>query len=338
MGIEKFLIIFLIVNILLNYLFKFSKILLDNPSHGIHKNKFYQGIPLTGGLYFLICIALIFFFKESQIISYTYFIFFILIFILGILSDTYKDMTPTLRLLIQILIISSAVYFLEIKVNETSLGFLDYLISHDAINIFFTIFCLLVLLNGSNFCDGINLNVIGYYLFVFVALLFLDKNNSENTILMLIIFSLSIFYLSNFFNKSFLGDNGVYIISLFSGIYIINFINIEENLNPLIAINLLWYPAYENLFTIIRRKIKKNKIDQADRSHFHILLKEFISKKITIIKNSNSLSGLILNIFIISGLYFSVIFKNNAYLLTLIIIINLAIYNFIYFKLKKEFL
>ena len=215
---------------------------------------------------------------------------------------------------------------------------MDYFISYNIINIFFTIFCLLVLLNGSNFCDGINLNVIGYYLFVFIGLLFLNKNSSENINLILIILCLSIFYISNFFNQSFLGDNGVYLISLFSGIYVINFINIQNSLNPLIAINLLWYPAYENLFTIMRRKIMKSKVDAADRNHFHILFKEFLSKRIKKIKNLNSLSGLILNLFNLSGICLSVMYKNNAYILSLIIIINLFFYNFIYLKLKKDFL
>ena len=338
MIVEEFLIVFFVVNISLIILFKFTKVLLDNPSHGRHKNKVNQGIPLTGGSYFLICFLLIFFFENSEIISNIYFVFFVLIFILGILSDSYKNITPSLRLLIQLLIISSSVYFLEININKTSLFFLDYFISNNIINIFFTIFCLLVLLNGSNFCDGINLNVIGYYLFVFIGLLFLNKNSSENINLILIILCLSIFYISNFFNQSFLGDNGVYLISLFSGIYVINFINIQNSLNPLIAINLLWYPAYENLFTIMRRKIMKSKVDAADRNHFHILFKEFLSKRIKKIKNLNSLSGLILNLFNLSGICLSVMYKNNAYILSLIIIINLFFYNFIYLKLKKDFL
>ena len=82
----------------------------------------------------------------------------------------------------------------------------------------------------------------------------------------------------------------------------------------------------------------KSKVDAADRNHFHILFKEFLSKRIKKIKNLNSLSGLILNLFNLSGICLSVMYKNNAYILSLIIIINLFFYNFIYLKLKKDFL
>ncbi len=333
---EIFLLIFLVSNISLIFFCKFSKILLDNPSHGIHKNKFNKGIPLTGGAYFFICIILIFLKENNLIITKSYFIFFFLILILGFLSDSYKNMSPRVRLIIQITIIISFVYFLKIKIDKTSLSYLDFLIKNNFINLAFTTFCLLVLLNGSNFCDGINLNVTGYYLIVFICLIFLDINNSEFNVLSLIIFALIIFYISNLFNFCFLGDNGVYLISLFSGIYVINFINSEQTLNPLIAINLLWYPAYENLFTIIRRKIKKNKVDHADTKHLHILFKNFLSKKIDNFKYINSLSGFILNLFILIGLSMSVIYRNNSYALLSIVIINLIIYNFVYFKLRKD--
>lgn len=55
----------------------------------------------------------------------------------------------------------------------------------------------------------------------------------------------------------FLGDNGVYVISVFMSIYIIQFTNLNNNVSSLIALNLLWYPAFENLFSIIRRIVTK---------------------------------------------------------------------------------
>ena len=209
MSEEIFLIIFCLINILLIVFFKFSKFLLDNPEHGQHKNISHQGIPLIGGAYFLTCSFIIFVYEDSLIVSKIYFIFFLLIFILGVFSDSYKNMSPKIRLMIQVLIISNAVYFLDIKIDKTSLSFLDLLISNYFFNLFFTIFCLLVLLNGSNFCDGVNLNVVGYFLIIFLCLTFLDKDYSESNNLKLIILCLSVFYITNYFNYSFLGDNGV---------------------------------------------------------------------------------------------------------------------------------
>ena len=63
--------------------------------------------------------------------------------------------------------------------------------------------------------------------------------------------SLIVFFVFNFFSRSFLGDGGSYLIAAFTGILLINFVNNLPNLiSPYYIILLLWYPAFENLFTI----------------------------------------------------------------------------------------
>ena len=54
--------------------------------------------------------------------------------------------------------------------------------------------------------------------------------------------------------------------------FVISFININSSISPLLALNLLWYPAFENLFTIVRRLHINKKIYVADKQHFHTLL------------------------------------------------------------------
>ena len=39
--------------------------------------------------------------------------------------------------------------------------------------------------------------------------------------------------------------------------------------SPYFIAVLLWYPAYENFFSILRKKIKKTDAFQADNNHFH---------------------------------------------------------------------
>ena len=49
------------------------------------------------------------------------------------------------------------------------------LLSNDYFNIFFTVFCLAILLNGSNFLDGLNGLISGYYLMSISSLLILEN-------------------------------------------------------------------------------------------------------------------------------------------------------------------
>ena len=58
----------------------------------------------------------------------------------------------------------------------------------------------------------------------------------------------------NFLNKLFLGDNGAYMISFFIGFYLITIYNQNyQNITPYFVILLLWYPCFENLFSILRK-------------------------------------------------------------------------------------
>ena len=152
----------------------------------------------------------------------------------------------------------------------------------------------------------------------------------------IIIIIFLIFYIFNFFKKYFLGDSGVYVITIYMSIYVIEFININNNISSLIALNLLWYPAFENLFSIIRRSLSNRNIQLADRNHLHILIFEKFSKKIN--KNiANTLTGITINIFLMIGIFTSIHYLNNGKILLLILLLNIVFYliSFFYFLLKK---
>ena len=266
-------------------------ILLDNPKGERHKINYNKNVPLSGGTYLFLAILLNTFLTKSHNENSLMLVFIFLFLILGTYSDLKKNFSPRIRILLQTTLIILMIFFLDLKINKTNIFYLDIYISNDMFNLIFTSFCILVLLNGSNFCDGINCNVIGYYLIICLAILYSGLPTPNFLTIEIIISIYAIFYMFNLFKKCFLGDNGVYVISVFMSIYIIQFTNLNTNVSSLIALNLLWYPAFENLFSIIRRIVTKKKIQVADRSHFHTL----IFKKILENNNinfSNSLSGI----------------------------------------------
>ena len=307
-------------------------ILLDAPRDQTHKSKYNKNTPLTGGTYLFTAIT-----TWMLSTSYNNYSFFIILFlfsflILGIFSDLKNNFSPKLRLLLQSILIIFFIYLLDVKINKTGLFFLDYFIDNTIFNLLFSSICIVILVNGSNFCDGVNCNVIGYYLIVSLAILygeFPNPDNFPNIKIIIIIFF--IFYLSNLFQKSFLGDNGVYVINIFMAIYLINFINVNSYISPLLALNLLWYPAFENLFTIVRRLNANKTIDKADGLHLHTLL---LKKIFNFNKNfifSNSLTGILLNLFMFIGIFLSTNYYDDAKVLMLILIMNITFYVLIYF-------
>ena len=56
-------------------------------------------------------------------------------------------------------------------------------------------------------------------------------------------------------------------------------LSFDDSISPYFIANLLWYPAFENLFSIVRRIISKKKIEAADQFHLHQMIYNFFIKK-----------------------------------------------------------
>jgi len=82
----------------------------------------------------------------------------------------------------------------------------------------------LVLINGTNFIDGVNTLVLGYFILVFSNLLYLSNVFNFNLDIFFVsicLVSLSVIYIFNFFGKIYLGDGGAYLISFAIGVILI---------------------------------------------------------------------------------------------------------------------
>ena len=133
-----------------------------------------------------------------------------------------------------------------------------------------------------------------------------------------------------------MGDNGSYILSVFVGIYLIDLANINVLISPYFVMNLLWYPAYETLFSIIRKVLTKKSALSPDNLHLHQLVYLYLKDKITYKHHTNSLSGIMINIYNLAIFYFaSQDYSNTKYQL-LLFCFSFIIYNFIYLTLKFD--
>ena len=80
---------------------------------------------------------------------------------------------PLKRILTQILLVSLFVISEQIFIRSLSIDIFDKLMQINIINIIFTTFCFLILINGANFIDGLNALASGYFLLVSISLIFL---------------------------------------------------------------------------------------------------------------------------------------------------------------------
>jgi UDP-N-acetylmuramyl pentapeptide phosphotransferase/UDP-N-acetylglucosamine-1-phosphate transferase len=334
------ILIFFISFLLIALIYFQSKylVLIDTPHGQNHKSILNKNTPLSGGVYLFISITTYIHFVSYNKITILLSLFIFLLLILGIFSDLKRNFSPKLRLFLQFIIVLLFILLTDLKINKTGVFFLDYIIHDNLFNLLFTSLCVIIVINGSNFCDGVNCNVTGYFLAVSLGILFTKLESPTYFPRLEIIISIFfVFYVANLFQKAFLGDNGTYVISAFMSIYVISFINLNHNISPLLALNLLWYPAFENLFTIIRRLVNDKEVQIADRAHLHTLILKKISDKNNLIF-SNSITGIILNVIMFLGIFLSVNFYNNAKVLLLVLLMNIILYviSYYFFYVRKK--
>ena len=287
-------------------------------------------VSILGGILFLIFLLFKFNFNN--------YFWFIPFFFLGLLSDINYFSNPKKRIFTQIILIILFVFFLKIKIFKTNFFILDFALNNNLFNIIFTSFCLLVLINGCNFIDGLNTLLIGYILIIFLIIYFiLPSLNFNKDLIKELLFVLMILYLLNLFNVLYLGDSGSYILALFSGYLLIDLANNNPYLSPFYIVLLLWYPCFENLFSIFRRKNKFDSSLNADNKHLHHLIYIFI-KNIFNTKNiwANIISAFIINFYNFSSIMFSIKFIYKTKFIILLIVINITVYFFIYHYLNKK--
>lgn len=294
-----------------------------------------QAIPLIGGSYLFILFSHILIKLEFFNLFYS----LILIFILGLLADQKKIVSPKKRLLFQFLILIFLVIGSQLEISNTRIELVDNFIDNRYINLLFVIFCLLILINGSNFIDGLNGLLIGYYIAVSVILMmigyfdFLKFDLEMNIIFFISLISLFVF---NTLNKLYLGDNGVYVISLFFGFLLINFHQNFLYVSPYFVILLVWYPCFENLFSIVRKFIYKSNPLNPDSKHLHQHLFACIKKKFKFSDLlTNNISSLIINTFNFIIFFFSASRPEHTKYQLLLLFICIIIYLFSYNLLKK---
>ena len=276
--------------------FLLKKKILINETGDIHqKFSSKSSVPLTGGIF----IFLGFLFYYDGI--YSFILFSLIILILGILSDLKLIRSAKKKLLLQILFILFYTVFNDFQISDTRINFLDTILNNNYINYLFVTFCILIVINGSNFIDGMNTLCIGYYLLIISIIYYLKLNDViviENISIFYIFIVILFAFIINLKNKFFLGDSGAYLIGFSFAILLINIYKWNLWLSPFFIILLLWYPCYENLFSIIRKNILNKSAMFPDVKHTHQLIFFFINKKYKLTSFvSNILTGQIINIY-----------------------------------------
>ena len=106
----------------------------------------------------------------------------------------------------------------------------------------------------------------------------------------------------------------------------------NPDISPFFIALLLWYPCFENFFSIIRKtKLKRSPI-LPDTKHFHQLLFNYLKRK-NISKITNPLTANMINLYNLIIFYIASKDIYNSQLQIILILATIFIYSFLYLKL-----
>ena len=297
--------------------------LYDIPDNKLKKHR--SPIPLLGGFIFALNLFVIIFFNYqldlnligSKITFQNFFaINFLIIsfFLIGFFDDKYK-IKPEKKIIFCIFfLIVSLIFNKNLLLNDLNFDSYKKIFLHD-LNFFFTIFCIIILVNAINFYDGINGQSIVLFLISFIFLSYV----SENFIFYLLICSVLIFILFlNLHNKIFMGDNGIYLLSTVLSICLIYEYKEFKSIKHVEEIFfLLIIPGYDLVRLTISRVIRGKNPFYGDRNHIHHLLID----KFSLLK-----TNIILFLLIVSPIFFYTFLRFNFFIV-------LALISFIYISI-----
>ena len=288
-----------------------------------------NNIPLSGGIIILIT----FFFIEKFNIN----LFLIFIFLIGFFSDLRVIKSPRVRFFLQVLCIFLFVTIYDIHISNIRIFLFDFLLRYKFFSSFFVIFCLLVITNGTNFIDGLNGLVLGYFLLLLIIIYNLQLYENLNiTQFEILYFMACLFFLLlfNFFNKLYIGDSGSYLLGFSFGIFLIAIYESNSTISPFFIVLLLWYPCFENLFSIIRKYRFNTSPLKSDNKHLHQMLFYFIKKRFGLTSlSSNNLCSILINTFNILTISIGTINIFNTQFQILVIFFNIIFYIIVYLRL-----
>ena len=278
----KIFLLLLLSNLLVLFnLKKFSRFIniYDKPNKKLKKHK--SNVPLVGGIIIIINIIIysflsLFFetpFKDIVVLNKEYISVFFLatsFFLLGLYDDKFK-LNPDRKFFLSIVFCIFALTLNKnLLIENVNLSFLGRNIIFNEFSFFFTLFCVIILINSLNFYDGINGQSLIFFIIVFG---YLSIHSPLQLFYLILIFVCIFILFLNLQNKIFLGDSGVYLLGSILAILLIYEYNIFKTIRFADEIFLLLIlPGLDLLRLTVMRIIKGKNAFYGDRNHIHHLL------------------------------------------------------------------
>lgn len=198
------------------------------------------------------------------------------VFVAGLLEDITKDVGSGKRLMAAFISAAIAWWFLG-GVSRVGIAWADWLLSFWPISLIFTMVAVGGCTHALNIVDGMNglAGMIATLMALSLALVALQVQDIPIFLIAAALASATLgFLVWNFpFGRVFLGDGGAYFLGFMLAELAVQLVVRNPSVSPFYALAVLFYPVFETLFSIWRRRFKRGvPVDQPDALHLHQLV------------------------------------------------------------------
>jgi UDP-N-acetylmuramyl pentapeptide phosphotransferase/UDP-N-acetylglucosamine-1-phosphate transferase len=198
-------------------------------------------------------------------------------FVFGVVEDITKRVGVMQRLLATMASGLLAWWITDYSISRIDVWGVDALLKFTIVSVIFTAFAVGGVANAINIIDGFNglastmvtLGFMGYALIAWQV----GDTTLASVALILAACVWGFFWVNWPFGKLFLGDGGSYFIGFALAWVAVLLIERNPGVSPFAALTVCVHPVTEVLFSIFRRKVRKDHPGMPDRLHFHSLVK-----------------------------------------------------------------
>ncbi len=195
----------------------------------------------------------------------------------GIAEDFTKDVSPRRRLFFTAMSAGLAVIFASGVITRTDIPGLDWVVAHPFGAGLVTVFVVAGVANAVNIIDGFNGLASMCVVMMLVALAYVGFEVGDRLIMALALAGVGAvlgFFFWNFpAGLIFLGDGGAYFLGFYVAELAILLLHRNPSVSPLFPLLLCFYPVFETLFSIYRRRVLRGRpVGMPDAVHLHSLI------------------------------------------------------------------
>ncbi len=224
-------------------------------------------------------------------------------FACGLAEDINKRVDVMQRLLVTMASGLLAWWITDYSLSRVDIWGIDWLLAFTVVSVIFTAFAVGGVANAINIIDGLNglasaMSTLAFFGFAMIAWQVGDSTLAGVSVV-LAACVWGFFWVNWPFGKLFLGDGGSYFIGFALAWVAVLLIERNPKVSAFAALMICVYPVTEVLFSIYRRKIRKENPVMPDRLHFHSLVKRrYIDRWLSRYNNvvRNSLTGALIGL------------------------------------------